>query len=58
MRETLLCQYKNRERLREILANKPLETGKLAENTRQFFSMYNDVPTYLVINWIPLTTNI
>ncbi|KAI4488896.1 hypothetical protein M0804_004394 [Polistes exclamans] len=47
MKETLFCQYKNRERLKEILKNVPLETGKLAENTQQFFSLYNeygDVP--------------
>nr|XP_050858941.1 uncharacterized protein LOC127067717 isoform X2 [Vespula vulgaris]XP_050858942.1 uncharacterized protein LOC127067717 isoform X2 [Vespula vulgaris] len=42
MKETLLCQYKNREKLKEILENVPLETGKLAENTQQFFNLYNE----------------
>ncbi|KAL2724073.1 hypothetical protein V1478_008586 [Vespula squamosa] len=42
MKETLLCQHKNREKLKEILENIPLETGKLAENTQQFFNLYNE----------------
>lgn len=42
MKETLLCQYKNREKLKEILKNVPHETRKLAENTQKFFSLYNE----------------
>ncbi|PBC33858.1 hypothetical protein APICC_10015 [Apis cerana cerana] len=35
--ETLTYQCENRKRLEKILASNPCETGKLAENTRQFF---------------------
>lgn len=42
MKETSMCQYKNRERLKEILCDKPVETGRLAENTRRFFNLYNN----------------
>ncbi|KAK2581410.1 hypothetical protein KPH14_005087 [Odynerus spinipes] len=42
MKETSMCQYNNRKKLREILSNKPTETGRLAENTRQFFNLSNE----------------
>lgn len=45
--ETVLYQYKNRKRLEKMLESNPSETGKLAENTRQFFYL---CPKYTTLN--------
>lgn len=45
--ETLTYQCENRKRLEKILASNPCETGKLAENTRQFFYL---CPKYATLN--------
>ncbi|XP_043792515.1 uncharacterized protein LOC122714854 isoform X2 [Apis laboriosa] len=45
--ETLTYQCENRKRLEKILASNPCETGKLAENTRQFFYL---CPKYTTLN--------
>ncbi|XP_068982425.1 uncharacterized protein [Bombus flavifrons] len=45
--ETVLYQYENRKRLEKMLESNPSETGKLAENTRQFFYL---CPKYTTLN--------
>ncbi|CAD1468087.1 unnamed protein product, partial [Heterotrigona itama] len=45
--ETVLYQFENRKRLEKMLKSNPSETGKLAENTRQFLYL---CPKYITLN--------
>ncbi|KAK9299731.1 hypothetical protein QLX08_007357 [Tetragonisca angustula] len=45
--ETVLYQFENRKRLEKMLKLNPSETGKLAENTRQFLYL---CPKYTTLN--------